>query len=479
MFKKGIFYILFIGFNCSLSQECFTLKYDTVVLNKDVMILKKVLLFNHPSVGVYGEKNFFKGYWDTSLHIKNSMTEKAFRMFLKSKLKILHCGHTNILPSKKYMKCLDKKKFKVIPYFITYDNYDLVVVKGFEKQDTLLKNLDTILQIDGISSRIIVENIKQYLYTDGSAESAKYEMIQRHFTFYFSGLMEKDSFLLTIKNKEGIKNVIIKTRAYLKVKNELMEMKTDTLLKYRRNKYFVGLFLNKQKNVYYMKINSFSGIQMRRLFRQAFRSMQKNKTEYLILDLRNNPGGKIAQSKDLLSYLLSNQDSLFYQKTIYTIAEKKYIRRKLEYRIIDFFIRLRSKRLADTNMYVEKIPVRKKYAFKGKVYLIVNAHTFSAANLIAIYLTKRPGTIIAGSETSGVQWGSNAVSFFRLYLPHTRVRVLIPTYRIIHNVLTDKNSLFQPLHLNIPIYYTADDLLLKKDKELEAIYKDIMQNLNK
>lgn len=476
MVKKIIFYILLIYFNYSFSQKDFLFKYDTAVLNKDIKILKKVLLFNHPAVDFYGGYHFFSNYFDTAFQVKYPMNEKEFRMFLKSKLNVLKCGHTNILPSNRYLRSLKKKSFKVMPYFICLDNMKLIVVKGFEKQDTLLQLFDTIIQIDKINAEQIIESMKKLIYTDGNAEKAKEEIIQKHFTFYFSSLAEKDSFLLTIKTKQGVKDIYIKTREYWRVKNELLEMKTDTFLKNFRRKYYAGMFLNKQKSVYYMKIKSFSGIKMKAQFRRAFRNMNKNNTDYLIIDLRNNPGGKISQSVDLLTYLLPHTDSLFYQKVIYKMEEKKYIHKKLEYRIIDFFLRWRCKQVGKQNLYIEKIPVQRKNHFKGKVYVLVNANTFSAANLVAIYLSKRPNTIIAGSEPSGVKWGSHAVSFLRLYLPHTKIKVLIPTYRIIHNLNnSDIHLLLNPIKPPIYTPYTAKDLLLKKDKEMEVIIKDIMK----
>ncbi|GAB4203286.1 MAG: S41 family peptidase [Bacteroidia bacterium] len=466
-----------IYFNYFTAQECFTKQYDTSDLNKDLVILKKSILQLHPSVGFYENYDFYKQYLDTALQVKNKMTEKEFRIFLKSKLNILHCGHTNIIPSKKYMKALKKKPFKVIPYFITYDNHQLTVVKGIEKKDTLLKPSDTILKIDRTPTDLIIRQMKKYLYTDGLAESAKDEMIQRHFTFYFSGLVEKDSFLLTIKNKQGIQDIWIKTRTYLKVKNELMTRKTDTLFKHPYRRYYNGRFLNTQKSVYYMQIRMFGGILMKHRFRKAFRQLRKHQTDYLIIDLRNNPGGKITQSTNLLSYLLPTNDSLIYQKVIFNIHPKKYIRRKLEYRIIDFFLRLKSQSINKSeNTYSDKIHKRNRNKFKGKVYVLANANTFSAANLVAVYLSKRPDTKIVGSEPSGIKWGSNAVSFLRLYLPHTKIMFVIPTYRIIHSVhYTNGNTLLYPIKPDIPTYYHTQDLFLKRDKEMEAVYLDIIK----
>jgi hypothetical protein len=467
-----------IYFNYFLSQECFIRQYDTSDLNEDLRILKKSILQLHPSVGFYESYDFYKQYLDTALQVKNKMTEKEFRMFLKSKLNILHCGHTNVFPSKKYTKYLNKKTFKIIPYFITYDHHQLIVVKGIEKKDTLLSPFDTITKIDNVPSDKIVSIIKKLLYTDGYADKAKDEMIQRHFTFYFSGLVEKDSFLLTIKNKQGIQDIWLKTRTYLKVKNELMTKKTDTLFKHPYRRYYNGRFLDTQKSVYYMQIRMFGGILMKHRFRKAFKQLRKHQTDYLIIDLRNNPGGKITQSTNLLSYLLPTDDSLIYQKVIFSIHPKKYIRRKLEYRIIDFFLHLKSKSINKSeNIYWDKIPTRNKNKFKGKVYVLVNAHTFSAANLVAVYLNKRPNTKIVGSEPSGIKWGSNAVSFLRLYLPHTKIMFVIPTYRIIHNIPRNMHtdSLLYPIKPDIPIYYNTQDLLFKKDKEMEAVYLDIMK----
>lgn len=476
MLKKVIIYILLFYTGNFFSQECFKIQYDTSLLNKDLSFLKNILLKIHPSIGFYESKEFYQNYFDTALLVKNPLTEKEFRRFIKSKLSYLHCGHTNILPSKRYSRCLDKKKnIKLIPYFITLDNNHLIVVKPFSKQDSILKTYDTILKIDGKNADEYIHLLEQLLFVDGNAINAKKEMIQRHFSFYLSGLMEKDSFQFVVKNSSGIREKVIYTREYTRVKNDLMSMKSDTLWN-NSKKYYKGLYLDKNKNIYYMKIITFGGIRMKSRFRKAFREMKKNKTEYLIIDLRNNPGGKITQSLNLLSYLLQQKDSLLYQKVIFEIPEKKYVRKKLEYRIIDFFLRWRSKKISGDNIYSEKINIKKRNRFYGKIYVLVNANTFSAANLVSVYLSKQSNVTIVGTEPSAVIWGSNAVSFLKIYLPKTKIKIFVPTYRIYHTFKNEyKQNLLNPLKPNIPVQYNTSDLLNKKDKELEAVYFDLIK----
>lgn len=473
-----IFFIVIFGLNAKAqSDDIFHKKYSVQELKNDVEVLKRVLLNYHPSINYYASYEWYKNYFDTALNIDKDYTEKAFRILIKSKLKSLHCGHTNVFPSKKYRQALKKTSFVSIPYYMAYYPPYLINIRSFSKKDSLLHYSDSILMLNETSVENYAHFFEKLLYVDGKAEVSVQELLQKNLLFYYSGYEDQDSVLVSLKKYGGIKNFYIKTRSYKYLNNELWHMKSDTLSRKFGKKYFTGIFLDKHKKIYYMKIKSFSGIHMKHFFRKSFRALKHYQSEVLIMDLRNNPGGKITQCTNLLSYLLPQTDSLFYQTRIKHFRDRKHLKKKLEFQIIRLFMQLNKNK--KDSIYIEQIKKNKKYHFDGKIYVIVNCNTFSAANLITVYLSnKNRHTSIVGTEPSGVIWGSNAVSFLKLILPHTKIQVLIPTYRIYHNIKNiEKDSLQYPIKPNVYNDYQPSDYLLKKDKALESIYFDLKNNL--
>lgn len=471
-------YILFIGFFVqkivAQRKDIETRFIPADALNKDLLIVKDVLLAAHPSVGFYYSEEWYKKYFDTSLVVSQAMTEKMFRMFLRRKLQVLHCGHSGILPSKAYRRYLRKKPFVVLPYYLAYFEPYLLSIKGFEKSDTLLRSSDTVVQIDGQNVSDLVRVFSSYLYVDAGAYKAKNEMVQRNFGFYYSALFEKDSVELTVLKGREMVNKNIRLRSYKQIGNELWKMTSDTLMRKYGGRYYTGVYLDKNRNVYYMKINGFGGFFMRWFFRKTFRSLKKYQTENLIIDLRNNPGGKIAQCLDLLRYLLPDKDSLLYDTRIQRIPHGRYVSHKLEYRLIRLFMKWRKKKRG--GKYMDVIVPRQRWHYDKRVYVIINSNTFSAANLVAVYLSqKRRDVKLVGSESSGVLWGSNAVSFLRVRLPYSKVQIIVPTYRIYHTVSFVLDRGLHPVQPDISVYYSPQDFLNKKDKALEMIYKDLMR----
>ncbi len=481
MYKKIFFtFFLMILISVLISQELSGIlnkRYNKEILTKDINVLKNSILNMHPSVGFYQSYEWYKSYFDTAFIIKNDMTEREFRIFLRKKLLVLKCGHTDIFPSKRYIRQLKKQKMHLIPYYITYLSNKPIVVAGFSKSDSILKSKDKILAIGNDSSTKIIKEIKSLIFVDGNADIAKDEFIRKSFTFYYSSIhhVKEDSICLLIQRNTKEQNVKTPIKQYSKVINFLRQRTSDTVMKYFGNKNRAGLFLDKNKQIYFMKIKSFGGIRMKSFFRKTFKQMNKYNTETLILDLRDNPGGKLAQSSDLLSYLLPKDSKMIYQTRIKKINYKRHVRQKLAFRIVKLFLKVQSKKQGDT-AYVEKIKIREKNHFNKQVYVITNAGTFSAANLTAVYLRKnRPNTIHVGTPPSAVEWGSNAVCFLKLTLPATKARFIIPTFRIYHS-LDLENTGFYPMIPDIYVNYDFEDIIKRKDKEIEAIYMNMIKN---
>jgi hypothetical protein len=59
----------------------------------------------HPSVGLYHTVDYYSALFDKAINnVRDSMSEKAFRLYCKTLVEELHCGHTEVMGSKAYNK---------------------------------------------------------------------------------------------------------------------------------------------------------------------------------------------------------------------------------------------------------------------------------------------------------------------------------------------------------------------------------------
>jgi C-terminal processing protease CtpA/Prc len=259
--------------------------------------------------------------------------------------------------------------------------------------------------------------------------------------------------------------------------NEKMATKPDLLIK-------------TDASIAYLDINSFEGVFKKddvtyfwKFLENSFRKISQNKVKSLIIDLRDNPGGMIYNAHLLLNYISpENIESAFQIKSSHLLKENK------KHGISGFF-----QRNFDRNSYAAKIahtPVgrfipfsskshfvaNENLKFKGKIYLLVNGNTFSAAGLFTKYFKEHQLGKVVGEECGA----SPSFSFgntLLVSLPNTGVQVYLPTAIVSNDTLHNyHNRGILPdilLQRNIMAEIKNEDSVLKQIYEL--IEKDHTQ----
>ena len=117
---------------------------------------------------------------------------------------------------------------------------------------------------------------------------------------------------------------------------------------------------------------------------------------------------------------------------------------------------------------------KKKKAYKGNVFVLVNGKSFSMSCIEASYFKYKVNAKIIGTETGGNVLGSKAAVSGKLILPNTRVRIVVPLYHIYHQINTTNNG-----YGVIPDFetsYTIDDALKGTDVDLQKVLELIKTN---
>ncbi|MCB9356824.1 MAG: hypothetical protein H6575_19865 [Lewinellaceae bacterium] len=181
------------------------------------------------------------------------------------------------------------------------------------------------------------------------------------------------------------------------------------------------------------------------LYKSVFNRLASEKTGALIVDLRDNIGGRNEFADDMLPYIIpaSQKPGEVYKTT-------------------------RSWK-GDVKEYTT--PKRNKRAYGGKIYVLVNGRTYSAGATLARYLKEYAGAVVIGEETGTRYEGFVAGSEQSILLPHSGIRIGVPRYHIEFPKSEKQQTRDRGLLPDYRVSYTIQDLMEKRDLEMQLARK--------
>ncbi|WP_317898510.1 S41 family peptidase [Aurantibacillus circumpalustris] len=478
--------LIFIFLVYELSHPCYsqkkesllTKKYSPNQLKEDATVLGDVLLAMHPGIGIYKPRIFYHDLIKSfTSSFNDSLTEKQFRLKTKLFIDEFHCGHSEVLYSKAFYKEVNKLKLNYSPYvFLPVKEQLFMIANLNKKQDSSITRGSEILRINGIAVDSMIRYSRRFISTDGFNQTGKDHYVQLGFNSYFLALFGRpDTFEVEYKKGEVLKTIkysAIQPKAFPPLP---LEPKEDSLLRNYKRANIAYRFLDEGNKSMLLKITKFSHKGDARAYRRIFKKLKKNKSENLIIDLRNNGGGSLGNSYRLLSYLLEKESTQTLSTTIKKYPFKKYTKGNLAFKFTRFAYKIigQKKSVHDTDNFIYTIKPRKKNHYSNKLFVLINGGSFSASCLVAGYLKASNRAVFIGTETGGAIEGCNAgvTPFYKL--PNTKLRVRVPAFRIVHDAC--------PLitgHGILPDYeikYQLKDILSKQDLEMLKV-KELIQN---
>jgi C-terminal processing protease CtpA/Prc len=198
-------------------------------------------------------------------------------------------------------------------------------------------------------------------------------------------------------------------------------------------------------NTAYIRVATFSAGGLKQFFRRSFKTIKKQGISNVVFDLRENGGGNIMNSTRLSQYLVQKPFRL--ADTVAAISRKfsygEHIRPSLAYKISMFFTSNRKR--ADGRYhfaYFENHTFKPKnrFHFDGDIYLIQGGYSFSATTLFINSLKGQSNVMVVGEETGGGSYGNSAVHLPQIILPNTKMRVILPIYRLVMDASKPKTG---------------------------------------
>jgi len=447
---------------------------------KDINTLS-AWLRNHPGMNLYEDSAGFRDFIQNKIipELPDSIEIRAFRRLLKKVVRYVHCGHTDVQLPFLYLYRFFKNHPPLIPFTAKSDD-SIACVTGLHPGVThLLKFGDTILSVNGVSvNDIIHQNLDLFTWDGYLTKSGEYharnmlhQLIQMHLNY------PKEYTLIVVRFGKPDTIVVSALIDNQKVRYKLHRLK-DTLFRLGNSPGIQYYFSKDSTQTWaYLKIERFTGNNFASELNHALRKISKHKKKVLILDLRNNGGGRILLAENLLSrlYPYYPDEYVFYKKKNIGFPKKAVIF-PLPYRIIQWCLPLyfRKETRNDTVWYKRNIKKKKPVPFR-QIYVLSNYGTFSAASFVTARLQRDANAIVVGEETGGTAGGCNAVIILPCRLPESRIKVFFPLYRFCNSSSSCRDD-GKGVKPDILIKTKISDRFAGRDRVLEQVIKIIQKN---
>ena len=518
MLKKNYFFLLFcIACSCgSVKKHNAELgtEYSPEALRKDVDFTYKKFKKLQPNLYQYITKDALDKKFDSlKKSISAPMNAKQFYYHLTPVVSEIRQAHiSNAFPDRRFTrperKILKKQKFDFYELDVTYADdglwvtrtgkYDSVllgsqvVALGVETVPNLMKRYQKTFPTEGyitsFKNRMIAKNfIGLYRKQEGFKDSVSVlfkkgdSVFAKHFKRYL-----KDSAAVKPKTIDSakIRQVVKMTKAEKTASKQKQKTEKKNNKKYGRiagDRYTRNFkFLDSTGQTGYLHIRSWSNGPFKKFYRETFSKLDSAKSKNLILDLRNNTGGRLDEIHHLYSYLTDStyvfvnpakvNTRLPYIKDFYG-PDSNPLSILGETILLPFYTvqNLLKTRKTDGQLYFHYKFAKKASPnalnFKGQLYVLINGASYSASAILATKLHGTKRAVFIGEETGGAYNGTVAGQFKIISLPNTKLRYRVGLMQVEtpHSQRPDGFG----VRPDIQALPTAIDILENRDPELE------------
>lgn len=477
-------------------------------LESDVDFTYKKLQQLHPNLYSFIDKKELDFKFDSlKTTIKKPMTPLGFYKKLSPIVAAVRQGHTLVYPPTKHMgkketKAITKKGIGPFSQFeFDFFNEKLYVVKNKSYAKNIKLGTE-VVSVNGIKPTDLIQEYNTYYSSDGYNTTLKKEYSGRRFSSYFTidhGL--QDSLNYVFKINDSVQKITIhrhKDDSLAKVKIKKVAFSPEKSKAIRKKKRVNGYnkdenrfnrnlrFIEKDSSVAILKINSFKLGNFRTFYKESFDKINHFKSHTLILDLRDNGGGRLNEIVDLYSYL-SDSTFVFLEKSE-VVSKKsllkgaffnggsfseKIIKTLFSPLVYGYLLFTVHKNENGKNYYATKTRSHKpsKIAFKGKLYVVINGGSFSASSIISSNLKGTKRATFVGQETGGGYNGTVAGFMPILKMPKSALKIRMGLMLIAphHQTIIKGHGIF-PDHEIKP---TLQNKIEEIDPELDWILNKI------
>lgn len=460
MNKNIILFVLILGsFNPLTAQ-----KFAKATVLSDLEFLYQSLEEAHYDLYKYTTKTAFQENYLIQKQIineKDSLDLKEITTIFQKVIAKANTGHGMIFfPVESYRKYA-MNGGTLFPLEIIIEDDKALILKNYSNNQDI--KIGT--EITSINNQPIDEIIAK-MHEILAAESTYFKNAKLEvFTFprlYWQLFGEQKSFDIVLKNDDMLTSINIES---IKVIEEYEMVRTDIFANNRTLKFY--------NQTAYLNPGNFSGnyAEYQYFIDSIMSDIKENEAQNLIIDLRNNSGGDNEYSDYLVSYFADKSFSWCSDFTLKSSAILKAQTRLNNDTTANYFKAILEANDGEIYKYqfdkIKPQPYTKRY--KGKVYILINRHSYSMAAVASAMIQDYNFATIIGEETA--DFPTLLASQFNYSLPNTGIPVFVPKGYMIRPNGSEKSIGV------IPDIQIKDNFMTEKDEILESVL-DILEASN-
>jgi C-terminal processing protease CtpA/Prc len=458
-------------------------KKSAAELRSDFTRLQNILEANHPSLYWYTPKDSMDLYFSQTYNsITDSMNEVQFKNKIAWVISKIRCGHTAVLSSKKHVAAATQYRFPSFPLYLKAWDDSLVVIGNLFPKDSVFKRGTVITGINGKSNRQVMDSIFQFISSDGYSFNYKNQVLSGNFPLFYKNIFGIDSsYKVSYIDSTGkevvavLKNFrpVVDTSKKQRPTTIAVPFKKPTRREIKRAQLLAKrvMVIDTALNTAIIRITTFSNAGLRKFFRQSFRKIKQENIEHLVIDLRENGGGDVSSSILLSKYISDHPFKV--GDSVFAISRKfKYFHPGLQYWFaMNFGSHKMEDGLIHYRRYEQKLfEPKSRYHFNGQVTLVQGGFSFSATTMFIGNLKGQKNVTIAGEESGGGYYGNSAMYLPMITLPNSKLRIVVPMYRLVMDAKRPKGHGIIP---DLPIPPSSKAIKNGTDTKLSTIHEMI------
>lgn len=451
-------------------------KIEPKLLQEDLQVARTALEEGHSGIYRYTPKSELDRAFDSvNEQLTQPMNALEFFRMLARVVAQIKCGHTSVRLPKDIGEATDRT-IPLFPFAVAVLGGEVYVTREYQPNEQQLAGLE-IRRINGVAIDRILSTMLASIPGDADSQTVRPLRAANTFPWGLYDLLGIEApYQVELRdNKTGKTRTLEVSGVTIPDRQKISETRFPQDIRPQDN---ASLKFIERDKIAILTVRGFYGTaetkELSDYFDDAFRRIHERNSDSLIIDVRNNGGGRDFLGKKLLSFLI-DKPFHYYDDLIYNRLEFDFFRYADGAKPIpaDTVEKRADGKFHDIKHPNLGIQQPSQPHFAGKLLVLMNGGSFSTTCEFLSNLHERKRATFVGEEAAGGYYGNTSGPTVRVTLPNTKVEVIVPlrTYYLAvkdgipnRSILPDyevKPSISDLLSGNDPVMLRAIELARK------------------